>query len=125
LIFFVNRNKEKKMTSRKTMIAVLAFATSVCVPSMVVAQDPAHAGYHDQAGWDTPPSEYQEVGRRGYHDGIEGARKDFENHRKPNVNNRDEYKHPPVSGADRDQYRASFRRGYDAAVEHMMNGPQH
>ncbi|HEY6413130.1 MAG TPA: hypothetical protein VIX42_05555 [Edaphobacter sp.] len=113
------------MTSRKTMIAVLAFTTSVCVPSTIVAQGPPSHEYHDQAGWDAPRSEYQEVGRHGYQDGIEGARKDFENHRKPNVNNRDEYKHPHVSGADRDQYRASFRHGYDTAVEHMMNSHQH
>ncbi len=112
------------MTSQKGLVAVLVFATSVCVPSTIVAQGPPPHEYHDQAGWDAPPSEYGDIERRGYHDGIEGARKDFENHRKPNVNNRDEYKHPSVSGAERDQYRASFRRGYDAAVEHMMNGPQ-
>lgn len=105
------------MTSRKTMIAVLAFATSVCVPSAILAQGPP-----PHEAWETPPSEYHEIGQRGYHDGVEGARKDFQNHRKPNVNNRDEYKHPPVSGADRDEYRASFRRGYDAGVEHLMNG---
>ncbi len=103
------------MTSRKAMIAVLAFATSVCVPAALLAQGPPHDA------WETPPSEFHEIGQRGYHDGVEGARKDFQNHRKPNVNNRDEYKHPPVSGADRDEYRAAFRRGYDAGVEHLMS----
>ena len=36
----------------------------------------------------------QEIQRQGFRDGIEGARKDSDNHRRPNVNNRDEYRHP-------------------------------
>ncbi|HEY6412596.1 MAG TPA: hypothetical protein VIX42_02845 [Edaphobacter sp.] len=102
-------------------IAVLTLATSICVPSILLAQGPPPYGYHAEGGWDNPPSEYQEIGRRGYHDGIDGARKDFENHRQPNVKNRDEYRHPPVPGHDRDEYRAAFRHGYDRAVEHMMH----
>jgi ribosome modulation factor len=106
------------MKFKSGAIAVLTLATTVCVPNLLMAQGPPQ-GYH--GGWDTPPSEYREIGRSGYHDGIEGARKDFENHRKPNVKNRDEYRHPPVSSADRDEYRAAFRRGYDQGVEHLMN----
>jgi ribosome modulation factor len=110
------------MKFKSGAIAVLTLATSVCVPNLLMAQGPPPPGYHnDHGGWDSPPSEYQEIGRRAYQDGIEGARKDAENHRKPNVKNRDEYRHPPVSGADRDQYRAAFRRGYDQGVEHLMN----
>ena len=37
-------------------------------------------------GWDQPPGSYRnDIMRQGYHDGIEGARKDVENHRRPNV----------------------------------------
>ena len=53
---------------------------------------------------------------------MEGARKDYENHRAPNVNNRDEYRHPNVPKGERHEYRAGFERGYDAGVHHMMNG---
>ena len=45
-----------------------------------------------RAGWDQAPPEFRAAQQRGFHDGIEGARKDFENHRQPNVNNRDEYR---------------------------------
>jgi hypothetical protein len=72
--------------------------------------------------WEAPPGEYQEVARRGFHDGVEGARKDAENHRPPNVNNRDEYRHPNVPGRDRRDYRNGFRRGYQVGVEHLMRG---
>ena len=75
------------------------------------------------AGWDAPPSEYNEVARRGFQDGMVGARKDYENHRAPNVNNRDEYRHPNVAKDLRQDYRMGFERGYDAGVRHMMGGP--
>jgi hypothetical protein len=51
---------------------------------------------------------------------MEGARKDYENHRTPNVNNRDEYRHPNVSKGLRHDYREGFQRGYDDGVRHMM-----
>lgn len=110
------------MKSKFGAVVLLAVATSVCVPYSAFATLSSQDGYHEHEDWDTPPAEYHEIGRRGFHDGVEGARKDFENHRKPNVNNRDEYRHPPVSKEDRDEYRAAFHRGYDAGVEHLMNG---
>ena len=48
-------------------------------------------GYgQDRGGWDAPPQEWQEIQRRGFHDGIESARRDIDSHRRPDVNNRDE-----------------------------------
>jgi ribosome modulation factor len=99
---------------KKAMIAVLAGAMTLgFAPMAIVAQGP---------GWESPPSEYREVQQQGYRDGIEGARKDYQNHRRPDVENRDEYKHPHVPGPDREAYRAAFRAGYQAGVDHIMNG---
>jgi ribosome modulation factor len=85
----------------------------------------AFAQFAGQGGWDAPPQESNDVARRGFHDGIEGARKDYENHRQPNVNNRDEYRHPNVPRRDRNDYRAGFQRGYDAGVQHLVHdGPR-
>jgi hypothetical protein len=79
-------------------------------------------GYYNQP-WTQAPGEYRsDIERKGFHDGIEGARKDFENHRPPNVNNRDEYRHPDVHGRARHDYQEAFRRGYDVGVRHIMNG---
>ena len=89
-------------------------------------QGPPHEGYaQDRGGWDTPPQELQEVQRQGFHDGIEGARKDFDNHRRPSVNNRDEYRHPSVPRGQRDAYREGFRRGYDVGVSHLKGDHDH
>lgn len=92
--------------------------------AMPASAAPAAAyGYAMQGpGWDAPPPELDEVTRRGFHEGIEGARKDYENHRRPDVNNRDEFRHPPVRERDREAYRHGFERGYRVGVEHFYNG---
>jgi len=77
----------------------------------------------DRDDWQRPPDAWNDVQRRGFHDGVEGARKDVENHRQPDVNNRDEYRHPDVPGELRKAYREGFRRGYNVAMSHIMNGP--
>lgn len=114
------------MKVRDTLLGLVAATTLAFVPASLIAQGPPPPGYHDEYGpqqpWEAPPSEYQEVQRRGFHDGLEGARKDYENHRRPDVNNRDEYRHPHVSHRDRRAYREAFRRGYSVGVQHLMNG---
>jgi hypothetical protein len=101
------------------LAAVLLLSGS---PRLSFAAQPPGYDNRDR-GWDAPPSEFRsEIERRGFRDGIDGAQKDFENHRAPNVNNRDEYRHPhDVPGQFRDQYRRAFRRGYDVAVHRMTD----
>jgi hypothetical protein len=80
---------------------------------------PPPPGYEQHGDWENTPPEFREVQQRGFHDGIEGARKDFGNHRPPDVNNRDEYRNPHVDRADRRAYREAFRRGYEVGVQHI------
>ncbi len=75
----------------------------------------------DRGDWENPPSEFREVERQGYHDGVEGARKDYNEHRRPDVNNREEYRHPHVERSAEGDYREGFRRGYEQAMDHMMS----
>jgi ribosome modulation factor len=71
--------------------------------------------------WNAPPPGFRDVERRGFQDGITGAQRDFQNHRRPNVNNRDEFRNPSfIPPQDRRAYRAAFRRGYDAGVRHFF-----
>jgi ribosome modulation factor len=80
-------------------------------------------GYgQDRGGWDQAPREFHGIQQQGFRDGIEGARKDVDNHRRPDVNNRDEYRHPRYFGREAEDYRSGFRRGYDMAMSHLMNG---
>lgn len=103
----------------------LAIGTSglvIAQPGVTLQEPPA--GAYEPGGWDAPPAEFRDIQRQGFHDGIEGARKDFDNHRPPNVNNREEYRHPHVSPSAREDYREGFRRGYDVAMRHLMGGPR-
>ena len=110
---------------KTTLAKVALVAFSLCTAGAIarahaVAPHPQEpAGAYDQQGWDVPPHEFREVQRKGFHDGIEGARKDFDHHRAPNVEGREEYRHPHVDAARRDDYREGFRRGYDAAMQHL------
>lgn len=105
-------------------ISVLLGSVGFASPSAHATPLPAAAPslIQEHGGWDQPPGEFREVQRKGFHDGVEGARKDAENHRRPSVENRDEYKHPDVPRGDRHDYREAFRRGYEAGVAHLMNG---
>ena len=107
-------------------LAIPLLAISLATPGLAIAQPYAAPtpGYGQAGGWDVPPQEFKDIQRQGYHDGIEGARKDFDNHRRPDVNNRDEYRHPHVESSARADYREGFRRGYDTAMQHLMNGPR-
>jgi hypothetical protein len=112
-----------------TSALVLALSTSGIAMAQPLAatapvfqdHDRDHDRDHDH-DWNLPPQEFREIQQKGYHDGIEGARKDYDNHRRPDVNNRDEYRHPHVPESARADYREGFRRGYETAWDHMMNG---
>jgi hypothetical protein len=71
-------------------------------------------------GWDAPPGELRDFQRRGYLDGVQGAERDYQNHRIWNVNNRDEFRHPAVPGNVRGDYREGFKKGYYATVAHYQ-----
>lgn len=108
-------------------LAIPALAIALATPGTVLAQPyaPSPQTYaQDHGGWDAPPQEFRDIQRQGFHDGIEGARKDFDNHRRPDVDNRDEYRHPHVPASARRDYREGFRRGYETAMSHLMNGPR-
>ena len=111
------------MKLRWISLSMLAMSLVVIPPSKAkasgIADGAAAAAAQEHRGWDVPPDEFREVQRQGFHDGVEGARKDFDNHRRPDVENRDEYKHPHVPDSERRDYREGFRRGYEQAVDHL------
>ena len=60
--------------------------------------------------------------QRGFQDGLSGADRDFQNHRRPNVNNRDEYRDPDfLPRWAQHEYREGFRRGYYVRVQQIYN----
>ena len=117
------------MTVRRVIIPAVAFllvalGARVARANGVAAVASGQVSLQVQVGgWDAPPRELNDLQRQGFHDGIEGARKDFENHRPMDVNNRDEFRHPHLPPEQREAYRDGFRRGYNVAMSHLMGGP--
>ena len=85
------------------------------------AQDHDDRRDRDDRRWQEPPSEFDEYARRGFHEGIEGARKDYGNHRSQDPRHRDEFRHPHVPGEFREAYRRGFERGYNVGWDHIMH----
>ncbi len=113
----MEREDDRMLLNR---IAVPVIALMLAAPGLAKAAPPQAYG---QPGWDVPPREYNDIQQRGFRDGIEGARKDYGNGRSPDVNNRDEYRHPDLPPGLRERYREAFRRGYQVAASHLWNAP--
>src|ERR1700739_3746955 len=82
------RSKQQMKLNRLAVpVLALALGTTGLVMAQPygVPQEPPPPGY-GPGGWDAPPPEFRDIQRQGFHDGVEGARKDFDNHRPPNVN---------------------------------------
>jgi hypothetical protein len=111
-----------------TRFAVTAFALflGITYPGTaraysLPAGSPQYAHGQDRGDWDAPPQELREMQRRGFRDGIIGAQKDFDNHRRPDPNNRDEYRRPNNVPYDMvEAYRDGFRRGYERVTEELQ-----
>ena len=109
------------MKTEALAISALVLLTASTTGVMVAQYyGPPPARYAQEPAWDQVPPEFRAAQQRGFQDGVDGARKDFKNHRPPNVMNRDEYRNPHfISPADRADYRVGFRQGYDVAARHI------
>jgi len=68
--------------------------------------------------WDAVPQGYSDIARRGWHDGLEAARMDWEAHRTMDPYHTMMFRRPPVQGPAKAEYRNAYLRGYDAAMHH-------
>jgi hypothetical protein len=106
-----------KLSSRFAA-AVLA-AGLLAAPAISVAQYPPPPP--PRGAWDQPPSDFtRDLQRDAFRQGMDGARRDLENHRRPNVMNRDEFRN--YRGPERRVWRNAFQRGYQAFWAHMGPG---
>jgi hypothetical protein len=67
--------------------------------------------------WNTPPPGTEQA-QSAYRDGVEAAKLDKAAKRPIDAKLTHLYVHPPVKGSARDEYRANFVVGYEAAVKH-------
>lgn len=88
-------------------------------PMMAMAQN-SQATQTQAQDWNTPPAGTEQA-QQGYKDGIEAAKLDKAAKRKIDAKSSHLYKNPPVKGAAKDDYRASFEKGYQAQLDHTNN----
>ena len=65
-----------------------------------------------------PPAEFNEIARRGFHDGFEAARRDVARNVPPGVEKHPRFRKPPVPPPAFEDYRRGFREGYQAFLHH-------
>jgi hypothetical protein len=116
-------NLMEEYTMKFARLALAALALSLATPAFLTAQNGPPPPPPDRGGWDAPPDGFRDVQRRGFRDGLQAARSDFDQHRQPGAERRREFRRPPVPPPDRDAYREGFRRGYESAFSHFRNGP--
>jgi len=103
---------------RRTLFLIPALAIT-----LLGSTKSAKAQWYGQAQWGYEHHEREEAWeRRGFYDGARGADRDFGNHRRPDVNNRDEYRDPNLPRWAAHEYREGFRRGYYERVQQIYNG---
>lgn len=103
---------------------VIALALMSIAPAFVRAQNSTQNNQTQNApteDWNTPPAGTEQA-QQGYRDGIQALQLDTAAKRKIDPQSSYLYLHPPVKGAAKDQYRASFVAGYQAAMKHQSQG---
>jgi hypothetical protein len=103
--------------------------TRFLIPTLAVVLLASGGSAFAQRYYDPPPVQHwqgdaeRDLEHRGFQDGLVGADRDFQNHRRPDVNNRDEYRDPRfIPGWAQHEYREGFRRGYYQRVRQIYRG---
>lgn len=104
-------------------VAIKAAAQEPPPPPQYTPQTQGQYQDRDRGDWNRDPDNYRDAQRQGFHEGMEAARRDFQDRRHADADDDRMYKHPPVRGdeAKRD-FREGFKEGYRRAMDHMRNG---
>lgn len=107
-----------------TVAAAVLMAGGVSFSPVVIPQ--ANAQISVQFGWQTPPQEYSDFARQGFHAGIEAAHHDLAHGRPPDPRRHEDFRHPHVGGHHaRDDFRRGFEHGYWMAYQHRGDWGYH
>jgi len=107
---------------KKALLALSAFAVTLLSGTKIATAQEYYGGpqqyYYEQReaerSWE----------RQGFYAGVRGADRDFQNGRRPDVNNRHEYRDPHLPRWERHEFREGFRRGYYERVKQIYYGRQ-
>lgn len=115
------------------LFTIPALALCIAAPAAIKASAheaqpvPTASQYQDHdRDWDRAPDSYRDAQRQGFHEGMEAARRDFDQRRHADADDHQVFKHPPVEGDEaRHDFREGFKEGYHRAMEHMRHDRDH
>ena len=103
-----------------TRIAMPLMAVALMGAPVVATAQNSNTQSTQAQDWTQPPAGTEQA--QGYKDGIEAAKLDKAAKRKIDAKSSHLYKNPPVKGAQKDAYRNSFEKGYQAQLDHEKPG---
>ncbi|WP_260703250.1 hypothetical protein [Edaphobacter flagellatus] len=107
------------MNCKRIATSLIAVTLMSGTSAFVLAQNTQQNATQAQ-DWNTPPAGTES--QQAYHDGIEAAKLDKAAKRKIDAKSSHLYKNPPVKGQQKDAYRNSFEKGYQAQLDHDKTG---
>lgn len=103
-----------------TRIAMPLMAVALMGAPVVATAQNSNTQSTQTQDWNSPPAGTEQA--QGYKDGIEAAKLDKAAKRKIDAKSSHLYKNPPVKGQQKDAYRNSFEKGYQAQLDHEKPG---
>ena len=109
------------------ILSSAVLGSTLCICGLSFTTQPAQAAdgqisFH--LSWDSAPQDFGEFKKRGFHDGQNAARWDFDHHMQADVNQHEDYRNPHVPPEFAREYQEGYRHGYDRAVQHFMEQSQ-
>ena len=108
-----------KWLTTSTLGIALAVPAGFVSAHAYAAPASAAGQYGQERPWDQAPDEYRDIQRQGFHEGLEAARSDWQNHSHKDMDDHRMYKHPPVDRQFVNDFRDGFKHGYEMAMRHM------
>lgn len=104
----------------RTAVLVALMAAFTAAPALLHAAAPPQDGIMSNMPWNQPPAEFKEMQRKGFHDGVQAAMKDYDKHRDPDLERHKDYVRPKVDKGLVPDYRDGYKRGYNDAYRHLV-----
>jgi|GEM_PF-4526581 len=113
--------KQAKFTL--AMLGAAALMVGMTFSPMAVPTANAQISIH--FGWQQPPRGYNNVQRQGFHAGIDAARRDIDRGLPPDFRRHQRFRHPHLPPGPREEFRRSFRHGYEMGYQHRRDWNRH
>lgn len=107
-------------TYARTAALLALMGAFTAAPALLHGAAAAQEGFTSNLPWNQPPAEFKEMQRKGFHDGVQAAIKDYDKHRDADLERHKDFVRPKVDKSYVPDYRDGYKRGYNDAYKHMV-----